>query len=94
MFSTPNYSKKQLQLQLTNSFVTNHDFICDCKKPTFHCMIILAKQLAPELTQQEKQQIIQCLGETDTTTEDIGTDLDAGELEKLFAEDVTDDGDG
>lgn len=92
MFLTPRRSTKENQLQLTNSFVTSHDLTCSCQKPAFHCFLLLAKQLGPELSPQEKTQILQCLGETTTGT-DVTEREDHGleDLEELFAEGASQD---
>ncbi len=78
--------KSSTKKQLINSFIGNHDLVCDCYNPAVHCLNILLEQLAPELQERDKQQIKQCLGETTTATDaDIG--IDTADLEKLFGED-------
>lgn len=90
MFSQPKLSTKAKELQLTNSFVTSHDFVCNCKEPAKHCLNILIKQLAPELTDKEKLQIQQCLGTTTAAATTAGEDdLGLEDLEKLFELDDT-----
>lgn len=89
MFSTPQFSQRKLELQLVNNFIGAHDLVCSCNNPGFHSLLILGKQIGPELNQQDKQQIKQCLGSDDTATADTA-DLDFGDLEKLFAEDTED----
>lgn len=96
MFSTPKFSTKQKENYLINGFVTSHDYLCDCEKPAFHCLNILAKTLGPQLQQQDKQQIIKCLGTTEenaVTTQDADA-IGIGDLEKLFTDDFTEDDDG
>lgn len=87
MFKTPNRNIKSLQIQLVNSFIQAHDLTCHCNNPGFHTLLIAAKQIGPEITPSEKQQIQQCLGTT-TTEEDAGEDpaIDFGDLDALFAE--------
>lgn len=93
MFQAPYMTNKGKQTQLINSFVHSHDLLCSCIKPTFHCLQILAQQLAPELKPEEKQQIIQCLSTATTTTDAAGEDQDdfIGDLEKLFEDDITEE---
>ncbi len=86
MFKTPPKNTKATQLALVNSFVATHDLACICQKPAIHCLHILLKQLQPELTEEDKNQIKQCLGtETTGQEEDVGFDLEG--LDTLFAED-------
>lgn len=92
MFSTPNYTTKAKENHLINGFIHFHDMVCNCNGPAKHCLNILIKKLAPELSTQEKQQIQKCL--TTTTTEDADGDADPfglGDLEDLFAEGTTED---
>ncbi len=93
MFKHPHSTTRQKQLQLINGFVTQHDYLCCCDQPAFHCMIILCKQLSSELTDENKKQIIQCLGTTDTATAtgpgDAAEELGLEDLEKLFATEDT-----
>lgn len=95
MFHTPNLSTKGKEKQLINAFVGSHDLLCNCNEPAFHCLQILTKNLAPELSKNNKDQLIQCLGTT-TTAATAGGEEDLGieDLEKLFAEDGTDDDTG
>lgn len=89
MFKTPTINKKQLQLQLINTWVQTHDLTCDCNNPGFHVLHIAAEQIGPELNKKDKQQIIKCLGETTgkDAAADPGDNLDFGDLDALFAED-------
>lgn len=92
MFLTPRYSTKQTQLQLTNAAISCHDLACSCNNPGFHTLLTLAKQIGPELNKQERNQILQCLGDTTTATEPTAEeDHGLEDLEELFAEGATDD---
>lgn len=71
--------------------VGTHDLLCECYNPLFHSAKIILKQLAPEITDQERQQLQECLGTKDTTKEEDATGIDIGDLEKLFEEDDGDD---
>lgn len=81
-FVPPNYSKRQLNLQMVNCYVGIHDLHCHCKSPLTH-IIQQIKDQEPTLKCQ------------DTTTAGAGNqdgekDIDGfgpGELERLFAED-------
>ena len=97
MFQQPNYSTKQKENVIINGFIHQHDCFCTCNEPAFHCASILLKKLGPELSTQNKKQLQQCLGTTTDTTAAEGGDvdnLDFGDLDKLFEEDVTEDNDG
>lgn len=86
--------KSASNLEFVNTFVHVHDLGCSCNKPTVHCLLMLCEQLRNELTTEEKQQIAKCLGITTTTDAAAATaqDIDFGEdLEKLFAEDITEE---
>lgn len=78
--------------QLINTFVGNHDLICQCHNPAVHCLNILIDQLKPELQPQEIKQIKQCLGDAPTTPEEDDTGIDGVDLEKLFGNQEEDDG--
>lgn len=88
MFKPQTYNDKKLQLLITNSLIHSHDLACDCNDPTFHSTLLILKQLGKEFTDQQKQQIKQCLGTTteEKDTDDHGDDF-GKELEDLFAED-------
>lgn len=82
-FVPPNYTKRQLNLQMVNGYVSIHDLICHCKKPLQH----IIKQIEDQEPTIKKWHA--------TTTEETG-DQDGekdtepfgeGELEALFAED-------
>lgn len=91
MFSPPKLSTKQQKLQLVNAFITSHDLVCHCKNPGYHSLLIATEQIGKELTPKEKTQIKQCLGEEDTTGDGAEGDLGYGDLDKLFAEDFTEE---
>lgn len=96
MFQSPAYlTPKGKKNALINCFVGGHDLICSCKNPAYHCLEILASTLGPQLKEEEKNQIKQCLGTTETTTTGVEEDgLGFGDLEKLFDADFTEDNDG
>lgn len=93
MYHQPKLTERQLQLKITNIGIHAHDLTCDCQEPSYHLCRILLKQLSGEFTKQQKQNLKQCLGldqdTTDGDTENIGKDL-----EELFKEDTDDDGAG
>ncbi len=95
MFHPVTYNERKIRLQLTNLAVGNHDLVCECKEPAFHQLKILTRELAPQLTKQQKKEIKQCLGmeEEDGTAPGEEEDFDfAHDLEKLFEiEDTKDD---
>lgn len=93
MFKTPPRNNKSLQLQLVNSFISSHDIACDCQNPGFHTLLIAATKIGKELNKKEKDQIIQCLGDTTTTPEEED-EPDLGDLDALFAEDGGEDAEG
>lgn len=81
------FSTKKDQLKFINCVIGIHDLKCECANPLFHSSHILLKQLAPEIKQQEKQQLKRCLGDEDTIKEDEDIGITPGDLEQLFAED-------
>lgn len=95
MFHPVTYNERKIRLHLTNLAVGHHDLVCECKEPAFHQLKILTRELAPQLTKEQKKQIKQCLGmeEEDGTAPGEEEDLDfAHDLEKLFEiEDTKDD---
>lgn len=93
MFRTPPRNNKALQLQLINSFISSHDIACSCSNPGFHTLLITATKIGKELTKEEKNQIIQCLGDTTTTPEEE-EEPDLGDLDALFAENGGEDDEG
>lgn len=79
---TPNY--KRDNLDMINGYVHIHDLKCNCHTPLQHIINQLIEK-EPELTK--------CL--TTTTTEDgtagVLDTIDAGDLDRLFADDFTED---
>lgn len=76
------YSENALKLQLVNTTVSCHDLTCGCSQPLIHLHQILTEEI-------NKNQ--QCL--TSGTAADHGEDvIDAGDLETLFAEELTEEG--
>ena len=96
MFKSPTYlTTKGKNNALINCFVGDHDLLCSCNNPAYHCLQILATTLAPQLKQEEKQQIIQCLGGTDAVPTTRGDEeIGLEDLEKLFTEDTEEDAAG
>ncbi len=92
MYKPVTYNELKLQKTLTNAIVGCHDLACNCPEPALHSIKLLATQLSKELTSTQKQQIKQCLGDTDTTgTADVPA-IDFGEdLETIFADDAGED---
>lgn len=101
-FTASIYTDKQLKTQLTNTFIGNHDLVCSCNKPARHCLnLIIENQLSRELNPETIKQI-RCLlsedgGQQGTAADPIPGDhdeldgFDAGDLEKLFSEDIEDE---
>ncbi len=92
MFKTQ-LNEKQTTQQLINTFCNTHDLVCDCDHQPFHILKLLATKLSTELTPQQKQEIIKCLGDT-TTGEEItmvAEDDFGKDLEDLFAVDFGED---
>lgn len=91
-FEATNYTKKELQLQLTNGIVHLHDLTCRCDTPLQHIIDIIATreptlQFQPETKKKiEKWLTTTDHGTTETTTaaDDI---LEDGDLDALFAAD-------
>lgn len=85
-YSKPAYSPKNLELQWLNNTVSSHDLFCGCPKPWKHLQEIL-KTRGTEI----------CLGGTaddrdaGTQTGEEDIDLSPGELERLFAEEDTEE---
>lgn len=74
-------------IKITNAFVAIHDLKCECDEPAVHSLKILLKQLEPELTSQQKQEIKKCLGTTTVQEEEDGG-VTGEDLERIFAEDT------
>lgn len=91
-FQPPNFTKKQLELQLTNGMVHLHDLTCRCDTPLQHIIDIIAtREPTLQLQGETKKKVEKWLtttdrGTTETTTaaDDI---LNAGDLDALFAAD-------
>nr|UHS18286.1 MAG: hypothetical protein [Betatorquevirus sp.] len=85
------FSRKD-QIKFINCLVGVHDLKCECNKPAYHSFEILAKQLAPELTTEEKDHLKKCLGTTttDAAVGDHGDDF-GDDLETVFADDITEE---
>lgn len=82
-FISPNYTKKQLNLQMVNAYVHIHDLHCHCKTPLNH--------IIQQIYSQEPT-IKPCQDTTIAAAGDHDGDADIdhfapGELERLFAED-------
>lgn len=84
---------KRDQIKFVNCLVGIHDFKCECEKPALHSFKILAQQLGPELTKDEKIEVQKCLGLTTTEKDDHGEDF-GDDLETVFADDITEEDDG
>lgn len=92
MFKTPSLSTNQKKLQFINGITTLHDFICCCDNPLIHSSQILLQQLSKEASNEDKNQLIKCLGTT--TEEDHGDAADIlgdVDLDAFFADDTTQD---
>lgn len=82
----PNYSKRQLNLQMVNCYTAIHDLNCNCEKPLVH----IIKQIEEQEPTVKKWR--------DSTTTDAGShtggdvvdDFGPDELEKLFEQDAED----
>lgn len=94
----PGYTKRELQLQWTNNIVQLHDLLCKCNKPLEHTIDnILHQEPNLRLEQSTKNLIEKCLtsGAADSITHEEDADIIGdGDLEKLFAEDFTEDDTG
>lgn len=88
------YGAKALQDQFLNSICGNHDLMCSCDDPLKHTCLLILQKAKPTFTDDQKKIIKKCLGEEDGDGDPATTalDIDAGDLEKLFAEDTTNDG--
>lgn len=79
-YKAANTSQKAQEKNFLNLIFSSHDFFCYCDKPANH-IYHLIKPLV-----EEKE----CPGDTPTTGENGDPDIDVGDLERLFAEDVDD----
>lgn len=95
-FSKIPYSTTQLEKQLLNTVVGNHDLCCGCEDPLLHITNLIFKHAKPKnFTEKEKLQIKLCLGDTDTTDHtatDAVDGLTPGDLEKLFEQEDDEEG--
>ncbi len=79
-YKPANSSQKAQEKNYLNLIFSSHDFFCYCNTPGKH-ILHLIKPIAEEEP---------CHGDTPTTKEDGDPDIDDGDLERLFAEDVDD----
>lgn len=87
MFKTPSRNIKKLQLDVVNGFIHIHDIACSCNEPGYHTLQIAINQIGKDLTKQQRNQLIKCLGENTTgDAADGDADLQFGDLDALFAE--------
>lgn len=88
------FNEKKLTLEFTNGVVHLHDLICDCPHQIEHSIQLLLTQ-EPNLKFNEKTstQLKKCLTGTEdaVTVQDALDGLNPGDLDALFAEDVTED---
>lgn len=89
------YSTTQQEKQLLNHVFQIHDFACGCRDPPSHLTWLLINNCNPQdFNSTEKEKLKKWLGtttgETDTMEEDTG--FNAGDLEKLFAQEEEDEG--
>ncbi len=76
---------KPKQIQFMNCIVGIHDFACKCSSPALHSAKIILKQLNPDLTEEERNQLKKCLGTTTDRTDAAG-DAAGEDLEAVFGE--------
>ncbi len=87
---TPKYTERRLKCQLINTFVGNHDLVCECNAPLEHCRQILNEELDKY---KPKCLPTTSTGEDKTTTDgDVKEEdvIEEGDLEDLFKEDFDD----
>jgi len=90
-FKPTYYNNKGKQQKWINLLHEAHDLICFCPTATKHLLLALAeKEEKIEVTNNEKNKILQCLSTTeeDITTGDVVDGLDEVGLEALFAENI------
>ncbi len=93
LLKNPNYNPKGLQTQWMNSIFQTHELICGCNETILHLLAIINSQgKAPKPLKDIRN--IQCLLTGDTSTETTEEDpvIEDGILEKLFSEDLVEDG--
>lgn len=91
----PTYlTKNGIHKQLLNTLCGNHDLVCYCDDPLKHLAILIFEKAKPtNFSEKEKKLIKKCLGEdVGDGAPDAAATIDAGDLERLFAEDTTTDG--
>lgn len=81
-FIPPNYSKKQLNLQMVNGYVSIHDLMCHCQQPLQH----IIKQIEDQEPTLKKWPVTTTAAAGTTDGEDVIDQFGPGELEELFAE--------
>ncbi len=90
------YSKRQINLQLTNTYCQVHSLNCNCNKPLQHIILQILEQ-EPSLKEDKEftTKLQQCLstGDTGVTHEDDFGGIGDGDLERLFAEDFGEEDD-
>lgn len=87
-YISPNYTKKQLNLQNVNTYCAIHDLNCHCKEPLKH---IIKQIVDQEPTIKPWLATITADGGKDLT-DDVIDHFGPGELEAIFAEgDATDE---
>ncbi len=89
--SEPFFNNRKNQLKFINLCIGAHDIGCDCDTPGFHTLKLLTQQIYPELEDNHKKEIKNSLGGEDDAAAAGGTDDLGEELERLFAQDTTDD---
>ena len=92
-FVPKNDSPRRKTLDFTNAVASLHDLTCDCNKPLEHAIdLLVTQEPGLKLNKETSEKIKKCL-----TTEAIPGAVDAidgledGDLEDLFAEDITED---
>lgn len=90
----PTSSPRKQELLWMNIFYSTHDQFCECDDPVLHFMVLVNRDSNTKKPTSDIKNI-KCLltgkitTEEDTKPEDLDDlDIEDGELEKLFAEDV------
>lgn len=98
IWKKPTFSLRQQENNWIGIVFSTHDAWCHCEDVWLHLMIILNKQGNAPKPESEVENIKCLLTGTDTATtkedhteEDVVTGFNDGELEKLFAEDGTEE---
>lgn len=76
-FEKPKYTGRALENELLNNIISSHDLCCGCEKPLIHINNLLKCRLSEEETTTT---------ETGGPTKTEEIDIDAEDLERLFAE--------